>query len=238
MNSKLYGKTIIWNGDSICAGNPIRGCWASRIGERNKMVWKNYAVGGGTVTENSPVFKSGLPRHSVSATLEQMYAEFPEADYVSIEGGTNDADLLGNPLLAPEGTRLGSFSPADYSGEYDRDTFCGALESVFYRAGKYWMGKKIGYIVAQKMGMNPDSRENRRRYFDEAVKICIKWGIPYLDLWHGCYLNPQLPWMYDSTKSAAENHAENTGMYADGQHLTSRGYDVTSDIIESWLNTL
>lgn len=237
--NKLSGKTIIWNGDSICAGNTVRGCWASRIGERNGMEWKNYAVGGGTVTENTPVMrKSGNPRHSVSGTLDRMYEEFPDADYIVIEGGTNDADLLGNPALDSEGTRLGSFSPEDYSGNYDRDTFCGALESVFYRAGKYWMGKKICYIVAQKMGMDPVSRDNRRRYFDEAVKICVKWGIPCLDLWHGCYLNPQLPWMYDSTKSAEENDGENAGLYADGQHLTARGYDVTADVIESWLNSL
>ena len=237
--NKLQGKTILWNGDSICAGNEYRGNWATRIGERNGMVWKNYAVGGGTVTENPPVsVKTGLPRHSVSATLERMYEEYPEADYIVIEGGTNDADLLGNPTLSPDGTRLGSFDPEDYSGNYDRDTFCGALESIFYRAGKYWMGKKLCYIVAQKMGMHAVSRDNRRRYFDQAVKICVKWGIPCLDLWHGCYLNPQRPWMYDGTKSAAENDAENLCLYADGQHLTSKGSDVTADIIESWLGSL
>ena len=237
--NKLLGKTILWNGDSICAGSVIRGSWASRIGERNGMVWKNYAVGGGTLAENPPVMrKSGNPRHSVSETLDCMYEEFPDADYIVIEGGTNDADLLGNPVLTPEGTRLGSFDPDDYSGNYDRDTFCGALESVFYRTGKYWMGKKICYVVAQKMGIDPVIRDNRRRYFDEAVKICTKWGIPYLDLWHGSYLNPQLPWMYDSTKSASENDEANVGLYADGQHLTARGYDVTADIVESWLNGL
>ena len=88
------------------------------------------------------------------------------------------------------------------------------------------------------MGMNPPSYANRRLYFDEAVKICIKWGIPYLDLWNGCYLNPRLPWMYDPSKTAEENDRENTCFYADGQHLTAKGYDFTADIIESWLNSL
>ena len=236
--SKLYGKTILWNGDSICAGNASRGNWATRIGARNAMVFKNYAIGGGTITENPPRRKSGEERHSVSATLERMYLEYPNADYIVFEGGTNDADLLGNALEVREGTRLGSFSSDDYSGNYDKDTFCGALESVFYRASRYWMGKKICYIVAQKMGLNPNSRDNRRLYFDEAVKICVKWGIPHLDLWNGCYLNPHLPWMYDLSKSAEKNDRENTGFYADGQHLTARGYDFTADIIESWLSSL
>lgn len=238
---KLQGKTILWNGDSICAGNAWRGNWASRIGDRNGMVWKNYAVGGGTVTEHPPISKSGQERHSVSGTLDRMYAEFPNADYIVIEGGTNDADLLGNALNGREGTRLGSFSPLDFSGNYDADTFCGALESIFYRATRYWMGKKLCYIVAQKM-CGSSSRtavyQNRRLYFDEAVKICIKWGIPYLDLWNGCCLNPFLPWMYDGTKTTQQNDQENTGFYADGQHLTSRGYDYTAEIIETWLQGL
>ena len=236
--NKLYQKTIIWNGDSICAGSSSTGSWASRIAKINNMKYKNFAVGGGTIAEDTPLLKSGSKRHSVSATLDMMYEEFSNADYIIIEGGTNDADLLGNISFSAN-TRIGVIDPLDYSGEYDRTTFCGALESVFYRAVKYWKGKKIGFIVAQKMaGKDEAYFENRRYYFDKAVEICLKWGIPHIDLWNGCYLNPKLSFMYDSTKSAEQNTAENTGFYRDGQHLTSLGYDVTADIIDSWLKTL
>lgn len=239
MENKLYGKTIIWNGDSICAGLQLTGKWADRIAQKNSMEYKSYAIGGGTIAEGLPPLQSGSPRHSVSATLERMYEEYPNADYVIIEGGTNDADLLGNALADESTTKLGTIDPIDYSGDYDKTTFCGALESVFYRATKYWFGKKIAFIVAQKMGdKNVRTYANRRLYFDKAVQICLKWGIPYLDLWNGCYLNPALPWMYDNTKTADENKAENNGYYYDGQHLTARGYDVTADIIDSWLKTL
>ena len=238
MENKLFKKTIIWNGDSICAGNSATGNWATRIAEKNDMQYKNYAVGGGTVTEKLSPYASGKQRHSVSATLDKMYEEFRDADYVILEGGTNDADLAGS-LVRGEKTLVGSFDPLDYSGEYNVSTFCGALESVFYRATKYWMGKKIGFIVAQKMNdQNNDSFVNRRLYFDKAVEICHKWGIPCLDLWHGCYLNPNLPFMYDRTKTPEQNRQQNTGFYIDGQHLTSYGYDVTADIIECWLKTL
>ena len=44
-------------------------------------------------------------------------------------------------------------------------------------------------------------REKLVEMFDEAVKICLKWGIPYIDLWNGCYLNPKLSSMYDSSKT-------------------------------------
>lgn len=236
---KLYGNTIIWNGDSICAGLSATGNWASRIAEKNSMIYKNYAVGGGTIAEDAPPMKSGKPRHSVCGTLDIMYEEYPDADYVIFEGGTNDAGLLGVAINGGSGTKIGSYEYTDFCGEYDRTTFCGALESIFYRATKYWTEKKIGYIVAQKMAACPIERFiNRRLYFDKAVEICKKWGIPYLDLWNGCPLNPYLPWMYDATKTPDENKAENKGFYIDGQHLTARGYDISAEIIESWLRTL
>ena len=237
MENKLFGKTIIWNGDSICQGSRHTGNWATRIAEKNSMTYKNYAVGGGTIAEDLPPMSDGRLRHSVSATLDLMYEEYPNADYIIIEGGTNDADLLGLALTSKEGTRLGSFDPSDYSGDYDRTTFCGALESVFYRLTKYYAGKKIGFIVAQKMGFHKAS-DNRRLYFDEAVKICIKWGIPYLDLWNTCYLNPRFEWFYNKSNTPFENRDNNTGFYQDGQHLTANGYDLTADIIDSWLKTL
>lgn len=237
MENKLYGKTIIWNGDSICMGEKDRGNWATRIAEKNDMNYKNYGIGGGTIAEGLPMMKDGGKRHSVSETLDKMYEEYPDADYIVLEGGTNDADLFESDYDY-NNSKLGSIDPEDFSGEYDRNTFCGALESVFYRALKYWNGKKICFIVAQKMGILVRSRRKRRLYFDKAVEICKKWGIPYLDLWEGCYLNPALPWMYNPEKTPKENSEENTCFYKDGQHLTSRGYDFTAEIIDAWLKTL
>ena len=235
MQNKLYGKTILWDGDSICAGRDNHGNWSTRIAQRNAMQSANYAVGGGTITEKMKPMANGEPRHSVCGTVDQMYAEHPDADYIIIEGGTNDADLM----RAEQPSRLGAFDPHDFSGNYDTSTFCGALESIFYRAIQYWCGQKIAYVIPQKMCYGePASYENRRFFFDKAVEICKKWGIPYCDLWYGCYLDSRLPWMYDSTKSADENRLTNNGFYYDGQHLTARGYDFTTDILDSWLKTL
>ncbi len=235
MENKLFAKKIIWNGDSICAGNENTGCWANRIAKNNEMAYANYAVGGGTIAEGFPVLQSGLNRHSVSKTIEKMYNEHPDADYVVFEGGTNDADLF-EDSDGPSG--LGNFDAENFSGNYDVSTFCGALESVFYRALKLWNGKKICFIVAHKMGELTRSRRKRRLYFDKAVEICKKWGIPYIDLWEGCYLNPCLPWMYNQEKTPTENREENVCYYIDGQHLTSKGYDFTAEIIEGWLKSL
>lgn len=238
MENKLYGKKVLWNGDSICYGSAEAGNWAGRIAERNSMTCKNYARGGGTIAENPPPLRDGQKRHSVSETIEKMYEEHPDADYIVIEGGTNDADLLGCAAKDPNGTRLGGFAPWDFSGHYDRNTFCGALESIFYRATRYWGGKRIGYIVAQKMGCDSKPALNRRFYFDCAVEICKKWGIPYVDLWNGCYLNPMLDWMYVRDNTPEQNKLGNIGYYIDGQHLTANGYDITTEIIEAWMKTL
>ncbi len=236
MENKLHGKTIIWNGDSICQGSSRWGAWADRIAAKNELkAWKNYAIGGGTIVENAPAHISGKARHSVSATLAQMHAEFPDADYIILEGGTNDADLLGRITEGEISPRFGTFDPDDYTGEYDRDTFCGALESIFYRAKLLWPDAKICFIVAQKMGINAAASNNRYAYFEVAMQICEKWEIPYLNLWDDCELDPTLPHMYDPDKSVEEN--EQLSMYKDGQHLTAAGYDLTSDIIDSWLKT-
>lgn len=233
----LFGKKIIWDGDSICAGNSTIGNWATRIAEKNEMTFKNYAVGGGTLTENFPLPPSGNKRHCVSVTIDRMYNEHPDADYVIFEGGTNDADLIMR-YFDEMGDRMGTLDYNDFSGEYDRETFIGALESIFYRATKYWLGKKIGFIIAHKMGPEWDKFKIRKVYFEKCIEICKKWGIPYLDLWSGCYLNPYLPWMYHAERPKEENHAINDGFYADGQHLTARGYDFTTEIIERWLLTI
>ena len=236
MTSKLENKTIIWNGDSICAGNVNYGNWATRIASKYNMTFKNYAIGGGVFGETYQKSASGDPRHSVLGTIDAMYAEYPDADYVIFEGGSNDGDLIERgdaPHLS-----MGSVDPDDFSGNYNPNTFCGTLETVFWKALKYWPGKKIGYIVAQKMGTETNSRRRRRLYFDKAVEICRKWGIPYVDLWEGCYINPCLPWMYNSEKTADENRAENVCYYVDGQHLTAKGYDLTTEVVDSWLNNL
>lgn len=236
MENLLFKKTIIWNGDSICAGSTKAGNWAERISQKYNMICKNYAVGGGTIAQGFPICQGGEIRHSVLKTIDTMYEEYPDADFIVFEGGTNDADLIERG--DGPGLSLGSFDSENFSGNYDLTTFSGCLETLFYKALKYWNGKKICYIVAQKMGTLPNQRRKRRIYFDIAVKICKKWGIPYIDLWEGCYLNPSLPNMYDSSKTPEENHIENKGYYIDGQHLTKRGYDFTTEIIEKFLNTL
>ena len=225
----LFGKTAIWNGDSICAAdNDAQGGWPQRIGEANGMWAKNYAIAGGTITENVGT------HHSVSATLNGMLIDFPDADYILIEGGTNDADLLGT-------NGIGTFDADDFTDTYinalDTDTFSGALESIFYRLVTTMKGKHIGYIIPQKMGYTEELVARRRTYFDRAIDICKKWGVPYLDLWNDYYFNWRLSAHWDPDMTSAQNESAGN-LYQDGQHLTTTGYAIQAPIIAEWMKTI
>lgn len=200
------------------------------------MQYKNYAVGGGTITNNTG------DRHWVCSNVDAMYLEYPNADYIIFEGGTNDADILGDIINGQTSARLGTYDDKTYKGTFDTDTFCGALETIFQKATTYWRGKKIGFVIAFKMGKTDYSgytkeNKNRRAYFEVAMKICEKWGIPYLNLWDTCYMNPSIISHYDPDKSEIEN-VEAGSLYLDGQHPTPNGYEYFTPIIESWMETL
>lgn len=237
MKQLLQGKTIVFDGDSICqAGSegtyPNCG-WAYRIGVNNHMNWHNFGLGGGTLTAEVYSLVTGKARHCISRSIDTIHNNFSSLDYLILEGGTNDADLLAK---SPE--KFGTMDLDDFNGNYDDQTFCGAVESLFFKALSYYPTAKIGFIIAPKMGACDIAIfKNRRSYFMKIIDICHKWGIPYIDLWDGCPLNPRLPVYYDPKLSKEENVAAGKA-YVDGQHLTGIGYDVVSSKIETWIRTL
>lgn len=228
INNPLFARVVVYDGDSIANGSSAAdgsSGWASRIGAKNKMNWRNYAVGGGCIT-----YISG--KHCISRDIDTIHNTYSTLDYLILEGGTNDADnLYSDP------TKIGTIDPTDYSGTYDDTTFCGALDSLFYKALNYYPTAKIGFIVAQKMGTSNVQWTHRKQFFTLAMQACEKWGIPYLNLWDGSPLNPLLPSMYNSNLDAQGNR-EGGYLYTDGQHLTATGYDAITPKIEAFMKTL
>lgn len=220
-NNILYGKTAVFLGDSICAGTTVDADsgyynygWGGIIGESNKMTWKNYGMNGGTITELSAVQSSRW----LTTQADTAITEHPAADYVIFEGGCNDADQMKDALL-------GEIS-SDYA-TFDTTTFSGAFESLVLKLLTNYPTAKIGYIIPQKMYAQNDHTATghvHRRFFDRAIEICEKWGIPYVDLWKGNPLNPKL-----STAGT---------FYTDGQHLTLEGYQRITPQIEAWMRML
>lgn len=226
--SPLCGKTVVFTGDSICAGTSdqsgILG-WAERIGTRYKMNWKNAGINGATITANV----SG----SSACIANTDFGAGP--DYIILEGGVNDADLIGSAdNFTPE--KFGSYNTYQYTGTFDKNTFCGAVEHLFQRVTTDYAGAKIGFIIAHKQGFanaaaDYTAEKNRRRYyFDTIIALCKKWGIPYIDLWEGCYLCPLNP--------EHNTSGENLMYVGDYQHLAFAGYEYITPMIASWMESL
>ena len=236
----LYKKTLVTDGDSICEATVdlpmLRGGYFGRLKQGHQMIGANYAVGGGTITAGL-YFEGGSARHWICRSIDTIYSNYPALDYLLLEGGTNDADVIGQFVgdTPPQG--FGTWDENDFSGSYDDETFCGAVDEMFYKAVTYYPNAKIGFVVAMEMGRYNSTIANRKRYFDEIVKIAKKWHIPVLNLWENAGVDARLTAFYDSSMTNAENVAAGH-FYYDGQHPTSWGYEKMNDMIEAWVKGL
>lgn len=229
VENPLTGKVIAWDGDSIAAG--AKGTpWASIIMSNNKMLGKNFSVSGATITTGT-TSSDGSNRHWVSSNIDTIHQQYPTLDYLILEGGTNDADLKSQ-------FQMGTFDPLDFEGPFDNTTFYGALDYLFSKAVTYYPGTKIGFIVAIKMGLSKyGTFSNRKDFFDKIKLSCEKWGIPYIDLWNTSPMNSNMSIYWNPDLTPEENIAQGY-YYADGQHPTTKGYNYTAPMIESWMKTL
>lgn len=216
-NNPLYAKTVLFTGDSICAGFIDNGDgtygkqygWAEIIKENNPSItMKNYGAGGTTVATFDTTTNSILQR------LDTMHTEYPEADWIVLEGGVNDC--------YSSKVELGKVTQ-DYTSSLDTTTFCGALESLFKKSIEYWPGKKICFIVTFKV----PTAVNFKSYMDKAKEICEKWSIPYIDL----YSKSGLEFNVDYIKN---NYSYGQG----GLHPNVEGYKIITPKIEAWMKSL
>ena len=239
-SNPLAGKIAVFDGDSICAGlnsamDSYGNGYASRIAVNNGMTAYNVGVSGACITADTYFDgDTSKPRHWISRYIDTIYANYPDADYIIGEGGTNDADNFYN---TPE--KLGTFDEADFTGPYDDTTFYGAMDSWCKKALTYFPKAKIGFIVAHKMGTGFVTYvKNRYDYFTHVSKVCKKWGIPVINLWDEGQLRPDVTSMYDPNYNTIETATEHGLPYYDGQHLTAYGYDILSHKIAEWMKSL
>lgn len=211
-------KVILFTGDSICYGANWRPTvedysntgWRKIIQENYpKSITYGYGIGGTTISKRSGRTDSILER------MTKMFSEHPEADYIIIEGGVNDAY---NITDCPIGT-----ISTGYTAELNENTFAGALESIFKYAQVNWIGKKIGYIVTFKVP-SAMGQFKFNEYMDIAKQICEKWSVPYCDLYNASNLNYYIQEVSDA--------------YGGGLHPNEAGYRIITNKIEKWLETL
>lgn len=237
LDNELVGKKASFCGDSICAGTSVGTAspiyeqgWAGIIGKKNSMAWQNLGVNGATVADTQASTGTLI-------IVNQLAKAYPDADYIILEGGCNDFDQMSGSTS--EDT-MGKIT-AGWDDSYIKTTFAGALEDLFYQAVTKHPKAKIGYIIPPLMGRrNWEQYEtiSYRVYFNLAIDICKKWGIPYLDLWYESPLNPNLTVYYDPSLGVNGNIADASKCYVDGQHLTTTGYELIAPQIEAWMRTL
>lgn len=213
----LNEKTLLFVGDSICAAstNGVKG-WPTIISENNPTAnVYNYGQDGATIADN------GENTNNVLTKIQTMHSEHPTADYIIIQGGIND--YWSNNI------DLGSFesnSNFNDSPSYDTTTFSGALEWVFNYCLNNFAGKKVAFIVTQKINSGSN---NFYQYMNRAKEICKKWSIPYLDLFEEGDLN------YFVSYQKQNYSLTNVVPTGDGTHPNLAGYQIITPKIEKWL---
>ena len=189
----LNGKSALYFGDSICYGEGYRGGYAKLISENNNMTYINKGVSGSTITR----------RDGVSCILDSVLNSTDTADYIVLEGGTNDAGGF---------QEFGEITTG-YTAALNETTFCGAVESLLKNSLIKWHDKKICFILTT----NTYRRPNQKHYFDTIKQICEKWSVPYLDLFTKGRLNTNIEIMKNSYTSDWQGTP-------DGLHPNEQGY--------------
>lgn len=218
-DNPLWGKSVTFNGDSICAGADgnasYLGGYGRIIAERNNMTYENIAHGGATVTAETYATSNGSAKWWLSRTVENMNAD---ADYAIIEGGLNDAwQWIDHGTIT-----IGKISKG-YNAELDDTTYYGAFESMLKKLITRFQGKKIGYIATPRTMEFYSNSENVPNFYHIALECCAKWGVPV------CDLNTIAP----PFACLGEEYT------ADGAHPTEQGYlRYYCDQIETWMRSL
>lgn len=261
--NKLYGKSVIWVGDSITEGSvrmsPPFGGWAKIIADKNTMKSTNYGIGGTCITHIEG---------KTNAIVDRLQNYSKDVDYCIVQGGLNDT--------AQAGEILGEITNG-YTAQLNTSTYCGAMEFICKYLATNYSGKKYGFIVTFQIA----STKWNTTWGDKTVEILKKWGIPYIDLRYCAGFNLASPDMrklfgtyigdvalYDSTKGYVldEQVKYNGALYKanvdipspsgefdaskwtlqesdnasdyDNWHCNITGYKMIADKIEAWMRTL
>ena len=190
----LYKASAYYDGDSICYGaNSSGNSYPDMIAKRNEMYMTKKAVSGTTIAKRDGYTNSILER------VKAMTADY---DYIVLEGGYNDC---------VQKVPLGTITTG-YQTDVDESTFIGAMESICkFLCTNYFEKKKLFIVPHRTLNTEVNS------YYDSAITVCKKWGIPTIDLRDECNLIPFI----GETVQTQYFEGANTGV-----HPTEQGYRV------------
>ncbi len=221
--SSLYGKKIVYDGDSICIGTYGGGGYAKLIADKVGGSYINQAVGGARLQTQEG---SSGNFHSIVDNLTNLPTD---GDLYCFEGGINDywtKGILGTYDYENFGITVDESGVVVGYDELDTDldltTVCGALEKIFRYALRTFVGKPICFIITHKIqrtAYNANSNgDTFKDYHDAMVGICEKYSIPYYDAFNESGLNG---WNLSQNNAFLTGNSKNE---PDGCHPNEEGY--------------
>ena len=174
------------------------------------MSLQNNGISGCTIAEQSGNTTGRDP-------IINRYTDMDDdADLVIIAAGTNDCNYSWTPF--------GDFT------DRTKNTFQGAMHLLCEGLIKKYPGKMILFMTPIKRAQDMPTPESTNSYgktqkdYADAIKaICGYWGLPVLDMYNECWLNPFIAEIateyFDSVKT----------------HPTAEGQLIMADILTSHL---
>lgn len=224
IKSYFNSKKLVAIGDSITYGTHNAGNitpWCERLATMLNMTFVNYGIGG-----------SELAKNKTDGSYNPMcirYADMDDdADLIIVAGGTNDwAHIGGNTAAGESEYQMGNF------GDTEITTFYGALDTMCKGLLEKYVGKTIFFMTPIKRYSalsTPYYVQNKRGYtledYANAIKkVCGFYGIPVLDMFNECTLNPTI-------------EAIKTAYIEDGTHPNSAGHMIMARQIAGFISKL
>ena len=209
--SALYGKKIVYDGDSICesrTGSTANngGGYAKIIADMVGGTYENKAVSGAALT-STPTDKT---YHSVVDSLSDLPTD---GDLYCFEGGYNDFC---------RDVEIGTCDDADYTGDVDTNTICGAMERIFRYCLSILIGRPVCFVIVHKCQSAGHAANGTGKTFkdyrDAMIQVCEKYSIPYYDAFTKSGLNG---WNKAQSNTYLTANINGTG---DGTHPNEQGY--------------
>ena len=196
--SKLKGKTLYLNGDSITFGAGFTGGYGKLLADKYGCVNTNNATTGGTLASGT-TYGDGTPRHyianNVVDTVNKQY------DYMILSGGFND---YGNNV--PIGT-LSNVNFA-FTNPVATDNVIGALETMFRHILQNYPTTKLYYLITHKVNRcatEPNAIGKTMQDYVNAIKsVCERYSIPIINMWE----DSKLITAYDNIANTYTNSSD------------------------------
>lgn len=212
INDRLYGKTVYWNGDSVCFGAGGTS-FADQISLFHAMPETMDAVSGTRLSTRTGYTNSIYERVAAMDTSAKY-------DYIGIEGGFNDYF---------SSVTIGSLT-SNFTDTPDTTTVVGAVEGICKFIRTNFSDSKFFFVLGHRPINVGQYNTGVDTYWDAIISALNKWAVPYVDIRkEGTLMAYNSDWLstYFGTGETM------------GTHPNTLGYKLFyNDLVESKMKTL